>query len=374
MHAIQTNIFQPGLTITEQNELKNKNEIQNFVLSKIYSFLKSEDRKVAGAVCKDWQLILHPQIGCVRLLELVKEYCYRYAPDYLEYEGLIAELEAGLLRGDKEISDKIFKDKWYLFAKKCSEEVHSVVWISRLFQDHHFSKLYNCIDLLEQIVGKNVLAISKSRLSDSRKHQLQEELIGDLLAEGHLLAAFDIFVEMEKPSEKLGKNLIRLCKINQEYGAAIRAAKKVGDLHQVMNDAIYDLMRYGKYDLALDLIQENDQKVNAARMMLILCNNIASHTHVIHRVSNETAGAIIDRMENISFDCTKNENGFRDSREDLMVFLVKELLKRDMSDKAMEVYRLLGLYDYLSNSKKETLRKIEQYCLKKGIPFSDPGL
>lgn len=371
MNAIQAGIFQLDPTILGQEELREK-KIQSFVLSKIYSFLKSEDRKVAGAVCKDWQLILQPQIGCVRLLELMQAFQAQVGASS-ELAEMIGDLEAQLLRCDVGSSDKIFKDKWYLFAKKCSMGVCSVVGSAKLFETRHFSKLYYRIDLLEQIAGKNMLAYSQKRSSDATKQQLQNKLVDDLLAADHLLAAVDTFMGMEQPSKKLGKDLIRLCKANQEYDAAIRISKRTGDLQQVMNDIVHDLQKEGKHDLAMNLIQENDKKVNAARMMLVVCTRIVSYAHVIHRLSNKQAGAIIDRIEKVSFDCTKKEDGFRDSREDLMVFLVEELLKRDMSDKAIVVYRVLGMYDYLSNSKKETFNKIQQYCLKKEILFSDPG-
>jgi hypothetical protein len=372
MNAIQNSFFQLSFTISEQKELGKQKEQKASIL-KIFSFLRSEDRKQADKVCRDWYQLLHPQINCVRLLELM-EACDSELDNQDDHSlkrlaGMISDMRIKLtLQYDdaSSTSAKIFENGYQMFAEKYSLAFPAVQWSKSLFETHRFSKLLKYITLLEKIDGKAPFSCLRRKPPDDKeKRQIQIELINHLITSDHLPTAVDTFLGMKLPDKELSLKLIQLSRKSEEYDLAIKVAKKMDKLYPVISDIISELTRSDKFNQALDLIHENDQETNAARLLLIVSSNLDSWA--FYKLSNEQAKTIVDGMKKISFACTKDPHGFRDSREDLMEFLVDKLLERGMSDEAIQVFRMLDPEMRFSSKRFVILKKIQQYYAQKGL-------
>jgi len=365
MHAIQNSFFQPSFTISEQKELSKQKEQKASIL-KIFSSFGSEDRKQGEKVCRDWYQLLRPQINCVRLLELMQA-CDSDDPSSKKLADMISDMRIKLtLQDDDASSEKIFKNGYQMFAEKYSLTFPAVDWSKSLFETHRFSKLLKYITLLEKIDGKNLFTSFRREPPDDReKRWIQIELINHLITSDHLLTAVDTFLGMRSPDKELGLKLIQLSRKSEEYDLAIKVAKKMDKLYPIISEIISELTRSYKFNQAFDLIHKNDQETNAAQLLLIVSSNLASSA--FYKLSNERAKTIVDGMKKISFACTKDPRGFRDSREDLMEFLVDNLLERGMGDEAIQVFRMLDPEVRFSDKPFVIREKIQQYCAQKGL-------
>src|SRR5262249_41514575 len=158
--------------------------------------------------------------------------------------------------------------------RKCATNMHSVIWNTKLFEDHRFLKLLNCIFLWESINGKSSLTFNHIYLDVFEKNRLQNDLIRAFLALHHFQAAVDTFEEMELPSKNLATELIRRSRLLHDYDSALRVAKKVGELSRVIYGIVIDLHRLKEHHLALRLIRKNAHETNAARLVFVVCAHL----------------------------------------------------------------------------------------------------